>query len=260
MRDRLLTAYQTKNSLLCVGLDPDPAEIPACFSPDLHGIRDFLETVIEQTRAKVICYKPNISFFEGLGIDGLALLKDVVGMIDEPVIIDAKRGDIGNTSAMQARFIFEHLGADATTLHPYMGLDSLKPFFEYSDKFNFVLGLTSNPSAADFELLNGLFQTVMTKLSDWNKTYGNVGAVVGATQCDHLATCRTIDPDLLFLMPGVGAQGASYSDAAIAGQAADGLAVVNVGRAITYPIQTDSKSEFKAAISTALETHLLAAP
>ncbi|RAP38933.1 orotidine-5'-phosphate decarboxylase [Candidatus Marinamargulisbacteria bacterium SCGC AAA071-K20] len=228
------------NHCLCVGIDPDITKLPEAFSHTLSGLNDFLEKVIKDTSGQVLAYKPNISFFEALGIDGLKSLELLRKHIPEniPMILDAKRGDIGNTATMQAKYLFDYFGADASTLHPYMGLDSLEPFFKYKDKLHFVLGLTSNPSASNFEKLkleNGepLYKTVISQCAGWNKEYGNVGVVVGATQSE-LKEIRKIDQDIIFLIPGVGAQGGYYEDAFSQGKNQDDLVVINASRSILY--------------------------
>ena len=227
------------NNLLCIGLDPDPQKMSRYYDQTIDGIFSFLMDIVESSLDQCICYKPNISFFEALDISGLSMLKKLIKAIPKthPVIIDAKRGDIGNTSKMQAQFLFDILGADATTLHPYMGEDSIAPFLEYKDKFHFILGLTSNPGALVFEKLKiekeFLYDKVIYQCSIWNNTYHNVGVVAGATQ-DELTQIRAIDPALLFLIPGVGEQGGVYSDIVDTGVNTDGLSVINTSRSILY--------------------------
>jgi orotidine-5'-phosphate decarboxylase len=251
---------QQTGSRLCVGLDPDITKIPALFEHSISGVEDFLTRVMAITQELCIAYKPNISFFEGLGLDGLHLLERLRKRVPAgmPWIIDGKRGDIGNTSAMQARFLYDHLGADAVTLHPYMGLDSLEPFFSIKHGYNFVLALTSNPSAVDFEaqpLANTqapLYLSVTQKCAQWNETFTNIGCVVGATQADAVHI-RAINPHLLFLVPGVGAQGGDYASTLNRTQNDDGLALINVSRAVLYPQpQYESLSHFEKTIKTAL--------
>ena len=236
---------------VCVGLDPDIQKLPDGFAPNVNGVGAFLREVIRASAGLCIAYKPNISFFEALGIPGLSLLADLRAEcpLDVPWIIDAKRGDIGNTSAMQARFLFDHLGADAVTLHPYMGEDSLIPFFDYKDKLNFVLALTSNPGAATFETLKmasgtTLWETVVGQCITWHAQWGNLGLVVGGTQ-GELREVRALAGRLPFLIPGVGAQGASYTDvqsvAAVEGQ----VAVIAMSRSILY---CDSSHHFAQSI------------
>lgn len=232
---------QSLNHFVCLGLDPDPAKLPAQFSQDLNGCAAFLEAVIKETQDHVLCYKPNMAFFEAFGIEGLKLLESVRSWIPSsvPLILDAKRADIGNTSQKLATYVYDYFGADSVTLHPYMGSDSLLPFFEYKDKFNFVLALTSNPSAKEFECYptqdqQPLYTQVIKKSQEWLQTYNNVGVVVGATQRDELATIRNLAPELLYLMPGVGAQGAGYKETVADSLNSDGLVVVNMTRSILY--------------------------
>ncbi len=236
--DAFIQLTKLRASHLCVGLDAHMSLMP---DTSLSGIESYLSAAIEATADLCVAYKPNLAFFEGLGLPGLEMLIRLRSRAPRavPWIIDAKRGDIGTTSHMQARFLFDHLGADATTLHPYMGLDSVSPFFEYSDKYHFVLALTSNPSASDFELLTledgvQLCEKVLRSAATWNATYGNVGVVVGATRPEHLAWLRQIDSNLLYLVPGVGAQGGTFSDAAAHSQNQDGLCIVNVSRGVLY--------------------------
>lgn len=237
--NRLNTLSSQRHNSLCIGLDPDMDKMPDFIDRSISGVEIFLKSIIDRTQDICIAYKPNISFFEGLGLEGLHLLKRVIDYIDDvPVILDAKRGDIGNTSKQQARFIFEEMNADATTLHPYMGDDSLQPFFEYKEKFSFVLGLTSNPGSERFEKLKletrkYLYEHVIEQCADWHSIYGNVGVVVGATQSE-LSAIRAIDERLLFLIPGVGAQGGSYSDCVNVGKNSDGLVLINMSRNVLY--------------------------
>jgi orotidine-5'-phosphate decarboxylase len=237
---QLQVAQRESATCLCVGLDPDMTRLPDGISRDLTGMRYFLEAVIDASLGHCSAFKPNISFFEAMGIEGLQLLLALRGRVPDtiPWIIDAKRGDIGNTSAMQAKFLFDVLGADAVTLHPYMGSDSVVPFLEFKDKFSFVLGLTSNSGASDFQkqkMADGqfLYETVLSQIKSWRLSFGNVGAVVGATQ-SSLALIRNADPDLLMLVPGVGTQGGDYLTTLNNAKNSDGLALINVSRAVLY--------------------------
>ena len=238
--EKCLKRTKKVGNFLCAGIDPDIEKLPSQYSRDLTGLEAFLLDYIAFANDYVIAYKPNISFFEALGLDGLRLLEKIMKKVsaDIPVIIDAKRGDIGNTAKMQARFIYDYFGADATTLHPYMGSDSVVPFFEYKDKFNFVLVLTSNPSYDDFETLildnkKPLYENVLSKCNEWLERYKNVGCVVGATS-NGLATLRQLNDSLLFLLPGVGAQGARYMDVVNYSKNVEGLCLINVSRALMY--------------------------
>ena len=246
---RWKTLYTQTKNCLCIGIDPTLQSIPTGYSETISGLTEFLSDFIQISQEHCIAFKPNISFFEALGIEGLQCLETICKTVQQrvPIIMDAKRGDIGNTSAMQARYIFDYFNADAVTLHPYMGLDSLEPFFKYQDKFHFVLGLTSNPGSRDFEeseLNSGktLASHVIETLSHWNKQFHNIGVVVGATE-QKLATVRAIDPSLLFLIPGVGAQGGTYHSAYEQGKNTNDLALVNASRAIMGAIQSKSSME-----------------
>jgi orotidine-5'-phosphate decarboxylase len=254
--NKLKNNAKNKKTSLCLGIDPDISKIPHQFPKNISGLRQFLFEYIDLTANYCIAYKPNISFFEGLGLEGLALIKELCAYIPDeiPIIIDGKRGDIGNTSKKQAQFIYDVLGADATTLHPCMGLDSLKPFFEYKDKYNFVLVLTSNPSAGDFEkqkLENGdfVYQKVAKQLIEWNKEYQNIGFVVGATQ-NELESIRRLSDEPLFLIPGVGSQGGSYQDA-LKGKNKDDLVLINVSRSAMYASQ---EKDFKEATLQSIQS------
>lgn len=229
------------NRCLCLGLDPDINKIPTHFEKNIIGIEKFLFEIIETTSNEVAAYKPNVAFFEALGTDGISLLKKIQKFIpnDVPSILDAKRADIGNTSEKLASYIFDYLEADATTLHPYMGEDSLTPFFNRRDKFNFVLCLTSNPSASDFEKLTlasneKMYEFVAKKSSIWLEKHKNVGIVVGATHLTELKEIRVNNPNLLFLVPGVGAQGGDFKDTQKHSLNNDKLTLINMTRNILF--------------------------
>ncbi|MEW5994961.1 MAG: orotidine-5'-phosphate decarboxylase, partial [Candidatus Zixiibacteriota bacterium] len=212
---RKLQKIQSKNnSLICLGLDLDPKRMPTNFTKTAKGMFDFASRMIDATTDLVCAYKPNLAFYESLGSEGLSLLRQITVRIpnDMPVILDGKRGDIGNTAAHYADAMFNKLGADWVTLNPYMGYDSLRPFLEYKDKGVFVLCLTSNTGAKDFQLLTidgkPLYQVVAEKVVYWNKDH-NCGLVVGATAPDQLRELRHLVGDMPILIPGVGAQGGS---------------------------------------------------
>jgi len=202
-----LNASRGNRSLLCVGLDPDPSKLP------VRDVFEFNRAIIDATADLVCCYKPNLAFYEAMGIRGLQALKKTLAHIPKniPVIGDAKRGDIGNTATAYAKALFGYYKFDAVTVNPYMGYDSVKPFLDYRDKGIFVLCRTSNSSASDFQDLVDNFgmkfyQTVALRAGDWNKG-GNVGLVVGATFPEELREIRKLCPDMPLLIPGVGAQG-----------------------------------------------------
>ncbi len=248
-RARFDAAAERHHSLLCVGLDPDPARIPAGVST-----RDFLRAIVDATADVACCYKPNIAFFEPDLEEGMATLRDVIDAIhahDLPVILDAKRGDIGNTAAAYARAAFESLGADAITLSPYLGLDSLEPFLAYEGKTAFLLCRTTNPGARDLQDLSigegagapaePLYARVARLANTWN-TRNNIGLVVGATYPREAAEIRAISPDLPFLMPGVGAQQAEIDEAVQGAMDARRAGIiVNASRAVLYPAAPDGR-------------------
>jgi orotidine-5'-phosphate decarboxylase len=209
--EKLARASRKNRSLLCVGLDPDPALLPAGI-----GTFEFNKAIIDATADLVCAYKPNIAFYEAMGNAGLDALKrtrDYIGG-EIPVIVDAKRGDIGNTARAYARSLFDYFNFDATTASPYLGRDSLEPFIEYRNRGVFILCRTSNPGAVDFQSLSCkveggdrmLFEVVAEKVNSWN-AHGNLGLVVGATYPEELKLIRQKYPEMPLLIPGVGTQG-----------------------------------------------------
>ena len=238
--EKLTAAIKKNNSLLCVGLDPDPAKMPVGLD-----IFDFNKAIINATADLVCAYKPNFAFYEAAGMNGITALKKTIEFIPKhiPVISDAKRGDIGNTSKAYAEAIFNEFKCDAVTVSPYLGFDSIEPFINFKDKFSFILCRTSNPGAADFQSLSvnlpgkpaqPLYQLVAEKAAAWNK-FGNIGLVVGATYSEELAILRKSRPDMVFLIPGVGAQGADVAETVRAGiNSQKEGAIINSSRQIIY--------------------------
>ena len=248
---KLEAAAHRNETLLCVGLDPTPEACPAQYlslaqlsrsevvdRPDkaCDALLAWNRAVIEATSDLVCCYKPNIAFYEALGQAGMALLRATIAAIPPhiPVLLDAKRGDVGSTAAAYARACFEDLGVDAVTLSPYLGQDSIAPFAAYKDKGLFVLCHTSNPSAGAFQKLpvrgrqsdhedRPLYIQVAREAVSWSPT---VGLVVGATYPEALAEVRTAAPDAWLLAPGIGAQGGDLEAALASGLRADGLGVL----------------------------------
>ena len=239
--DKLLAATRRNNSLLCIGLDTDPDLIPENVS-----VFEFNRDIIEATKDLVCAYKPNLGFYEAQGIEGLQALKRTVDYIPDniPVIADAKRSDIGNTAKGYAMAIFELYKFDAVTVNPYMGLDSVQPFIDHKDKLIFILALTSNKSAEDFEkifLSDGsiLFQKVISKANEWNE-HGNCGIVFGATNSEELKTNIALFQDLTVLLPGVGAQGGSLEDVVSSFKnAGHQNYIINISRALLYADQSE---------------------
>ena len=237
--EKLLKAAVKNNSLVCVGLDPDPALMPAD-----SGVLDFNKAIIDATAGLVCAYKLNFAFYEALGAGGFEALKGSIDYIphDIPVIGDAKRGDIGNTARAYATAIFDQLGCDAATVNPYLGSDSIEPFIEYKDKGVFILCRTSNPGSADFQSLScdsggkstSLFELVAQKAAQWNK-HGNIGLVIGATFPQELELIRRQHPDMPLLIPGIGAQDGDLEKAVQYGVDATGeKAIINSSRQIIY--------------------------
>jgi len=241
--DRLNRTARSNTSWLCVGLDPDPALVP----PDLKSddasewVPRFLAGIVAATRDLVCCYKPNLAFFEALGMPGQRALRSVLELIpdDIPVLVDAKRGDTPQTMQAYARAIFEDLDADAVTVNPYLGRDSLEPFFSYPGRGVFVLCKTSNPGAVEIQdlLVEGaepLFLHIARRAVTWEQ-HGTLGLVVGATFPADVAAVRKIAPRAPILLPGVGAQAGDLERSVQAGVDADGGgAIVNASRTILY--------------------------
>jgi len=239
--DKLKTSMNRNKSLLCVGLDPDITRIPISFmhgKTDVERQKDYCLYIIEQTASYVCCYKPNIAFFEQSGGEGLNALQEIIAKIppDLPVLLDAKRGDIGNTAKAYARAAFEVLNVDAITVNPYLGADSVTPFLGYEGKMVFLLCHTSNPSAAEIQHHGAypLYQHIAKVGQAWGNE-NEIGFVVGATQPQALSAVRQIAPDRWILAPGVGAQGGNLNDALAAGLNAKGSGlIVPVSRSIMY--------------------------
>jgi orotidine-5'-phosphate decarboxylase len=236
-----LRKIQEKNkSMLCIGLDLDRKKVPSNYAASIKGLYDFALRIIEATSDIVCAYKPNMAFFEDLGPEGLSLLEKIGRKIPEgiPIIIDGKRGDIGNTAAHYASAMFERYNATWVTVNPYMGYDSIRPFLEFKDKGAFVLCLTSNPGSRDFQFLHVLnkpvYMYVAEKVAYWDKEQ-NLGLVVGATHPEQLADIRKVSGDMPILIPGVGAQGGSLEQAVRAGtDNFKKMALINVSRTVLY--------------------------
>lgn len=236
---------------VCVGLDSDINKIPKILQSDKDAVFKFNSAIIEATKDYAAAYKINFAFYEQSGSKGLSELERTVELIPDYTlsIADAKRGDIGNTSEMYARSVYEHFRFDSVTLNPYMGKDSLQPFLDYHDKLNFILVLTSNPGAIDFEklLLNDgkfLYQEILNKINLWNQS-GNCGIVFGATNIEELKNNIKNFGNLSVLLPGVGAQGGSMSEVKkVFSENLRENFIVNVSRSIIYK---SSNSDFAEA-------------
>jgi orotidine-5'-phosphate decarboxylase len=221
---KLVSAESRLGGAISVGLEPAPEYVPDGFSANPEGYLDFFKTVIDATRAHAAAYKPNLAFFEALGRPGWDLLFKVRELVpsDAVFIADAKRSDIGSTAKRYARALFDELNADAVTVNPLMGRDSVEPFLEFEDRLTFALVLTSNPGADDFLTVNDLHLRIARKLVEWSR--GNVGFVVGATRPEMVRAVREVGAGVPFLVPGVGAQGGEVSKVASAARAtSDGV-------------------------------------
>ncbi len=220
---------------LCVGLDPHPDELPEHIACDRQGVGRFLGAVIEATAAYAVAYKPNCAFFESLGPWGWEILESLRGVIptDKLLILDGKRGDVGHTAARYAHAAFQRVGADAVTLSPFLGADSVEPFVKYPDKGAFLLCHTSNPGAAEWQGLNVDGEPLFLRVARWAPTvskHANVGLVAGATRPEALQRIREAAPTLPLLIPGVGAQQGDLKAAVRA--AAGGPFLINASRSI----------------------------
>ena len=247
--DKLAAAVRRNHSLVCVGLDVDPTRVPAPVRERADWIGYFNVAIVEATADLVCCYKPNLAFYEALGAEGWQGLRQTLAAVppDVPVLLDAKRGDIGSTAEAYARALFEDLGGDAATVSPYLGFDAVEPFLAYRDRGVFVLCKTSNPGAADFQDLpcevggqrRPLFEHVARAAVGWSR-HGSVGLVVGATQSRAFRAVRAIAPDLPLLVPGVGAQGGDLAVAVREGLNAAGAGIlVASSRAVLYASSDD---------------------
>jgi len=242
VREKANNRISALKSLLCVGLDSDSGKIPKLFLSYKNPVLEFNRAIIRATSNCAVAYKLNTAFYEARGVDGLQDMEQTLRSIPDSciTIADAKRADIGNTSHMYARAFFEHWSFDALTVVPYMGFDSLEPFFAYEDKLVFVLCLTSNEGSRDFEeqvMGDGtpLYRSVLGKVASWSRN-GNGGVVVGATKSNLLGEIRRNAPGLFLLIPGVGTQGGSLEEAVNFGVDDERQsAVINVSRALIYP-------------------------
>lgn len=253
--EQLFQQIVSKKSFLCVGLDTDIKKIPEHLMGSEDPIFEFNKAIIDATAKYTVAYKPNLAFYEEQGIKGwMAFVKTVeylrANYPEQFIIADAKRGDIGNTSAMYARAFFEQADVDAVTLSPYMGSDTVAPFFDYKDKWAVILALTSNPSAAEFEMqtLEGgdkVYEKVIKTSSAWGNL-DNTMYVVGATKAEMLAGIRRLIPEHFLLVPGVGAQGGSLEEVVKYGMNSRCGLLVNSSRAIIYASKGTDFAELAA--------------
>lgn len=247
-REALIAQIKTKKSLLCVGLDTDIDKLPVGIERSIKGMLEFNRSIIEVTAPYAVAYKINTAFYEQYGAEGWQCMADTLKSIPQDcfTIADAKRGDIGNTSSMYAKAFFKNMNFDAITVAPYMGEDSLSPFFQFEGKWVICLGLTSNNGSKDFQVLdcNGksLYLTVMEKVSHWGND-GNLMFVTGATKASDLKELREKFPKHFFLVPGVGAQGGTVEDVCANALTDFGGLLINASRSILYAGGTENFAE-----------------
>lgn len=237
----LLLKKNNEGKFICVGLDTDINKIPSYLKSSPDSIFNFNRMIIESTAVSAAAYKLNFAFYEKYGAGGFEILKRTIDIIPDDIIIigDAKRGDIGNTSTMYADSIFNHFTCDACTINPYMGEDSVKPFLEFEDRLIFILALTSNPGANNFEKMklengNYLYQEIIIKIKEWDNAK-NCGIVFGATQIEELKSNLSLIETLPVLLPGVGAQGGSLEEVVHCFRQANRTNfLINISRGIIY--------------------------
>ena len=242
-RQQLIEQIKTKKSFLCVGLDTDLKKVPQHILNEEDPIFSFNKAIIDATAPYCVSYKPNLAFYEAFGVKGLISFEKTVKYLKENyphhfIIADAKRGDIGNTSAMYARTFFEEYDIDSLTVAPYMGEDSVTPFLGYEGHWVILLALTSNKGSLDFQMTTDeqgerLFEKVLKKSQQWG-TKDNMMYVVGATQGRMFEDIRKLAPEHFLLVPGVGAQGGSLEEVCRYGMTSDCGLLVNSSRGIIY--------------------------
>ena len=264
-REELIKQIFAKKSFLCVGLDTDPKKIPVHIIDRYDPIFEFNKEIIDATAAYCVAYKPNLAFYESQGVRGMESFDKTIQYLKEKyphhfIIADAKRGDIGNTSAMYAKTFFEEYDIDSVTVAPYMGEDSVKPFLGYDGKWVILLALTSNAGSHDFQLMedsNGerLFERVLRKSQEWG-TPDNIMYVVGATQGAMFKDIRRVVPNHFLLVPGVGAQGGSLQEVCKYGMTKDCGLLVNSSRGIIYASNGDEFAEVAGNKARALQQEM----
>ncbi len=266
-KQQLIENIRRKQSFLCVGLDTDTKKIPDHLLSEEDPIFAFNKAIIDATAPYCVAYKPNLAFYEAFGVKGIIAFEKTVKYIqenypDQFIIADAKRGDIGNTSAMYARTFFEEYDLDAVTVAPYMGEDSVTPFLGYDGKWVILLALTSNKGSHDFQLTEStkgekLFQKVLRKSQEWADS-NQMMYVVGATQGQAFEEIRKIVPNHFLLVPGVGAQGGSLSEVCKYGMTSECGLLVNSSRAIIYADKSEQFAEAAATAAKAVQQEMAA--
>ncbi len=248
-KQQLIAQIREKKSFLCVGLDTDIKKIPAHLLNETDPIFAFNKQIIDATAPYCVAYKPNLAFYESMGVKGWIAFEQTIKYLNQNypnhfIIADAKRGDIGNTSAMYARTFFEEMNIDSVTVAPYMGEDSVSPFLTYEGKWVILLALTSNKGSHDFQLTTDaqgerLFEKVLRTSQQWGNS-NNMMYVVGATQGRMFEDIRRIVPNHFLLVPGIGAQGGSLEEVCTYGMTDECGLIVNSSRAIIYADHTEN--------------------
>ena len=266
-RQQLVETIRERKTFLCVGLDTDIKKIPAHLLGAADPVFEFNKAIIDATAPYCMAYKPNLAFYESLGVKGWGAFEKTIKYLKEKypnhfIIADAKRGDIGNTSAMYARSFFEELGVDSLTVAPYMGEDSVSPFLGYDGKWVILLALTSNKGSHDFQLTEGkdgerLFEKVLRTSQKWAGA-DKMMYVVGATQGQMFEDIRKIAPDNFLLVPGVGAQGGSLEEVCRYGMTSECGLIVNSSRAIIYASSGTDFAEAAAKAAQAVQQQMAA--
>ena len=264
-RSELVNQIKTKRSFLCVGLDTDLKKVPAHILNEEDPIFAFNKVIIDATAPYCVSYKPNLAFYEAFGVKGLISFEKTIKYLKDNypnhfIVADAKRGDIGNTSAMYARTFFEEYDVDSLTVAPYMGEDSVTPFLGYKDKWVIVLALTSNKGSHDFQLTEDkqgerLFEKVLRTSQQWGSK-DNMMYVVGATQGRMFEDIRKIVPDHFLLVPGVGAQGGSLEEVCRYGMNSECGLLVNSSRGIIYASNGEDFAEVAAQKAEELQKQM----
>lgn len=264
-KQQLIRQIRERRSFLCVGLDTDLKKMPACVLKGDNPIFTFNKAIIDATAPYCVAYKPNLAFYECFGLEGWKALEDTIKYIKAEypnhfVIADAKRGDIGNTSAMYARGMFEEMNVDALTVAPYMGEDSVTPFLQYPDKWVILLALTSNKGSHDFQLTEDchgerLFEKVLRVSQQWADA-DRMMYVVGATQGRLFEDIRRVAPNNFLLVPGVGAQGGSLEEVCQYGMTSECGLLVNSSRGIIYASSEEDYAEVAAKKAQELQQQM----
>ncbi len=264
-KSELVKEIKQKGTFLCVGLDTDIKKVPECVKGETDPIFTFNKAIIDATAPYCVAYKPNLAFYESMGVKGWISFEKTIKYLNENypkhfIIADAKRGDIGNTSMMYARTFFEEMNIDAVTVAPYMGEDSVTPFLQYEGKWVVLLALTSNKGSHDFQLTedkNGerLFEKVLKRSQEWASDE-TMMYVVGATQGRMFEDVRKIVPNHFLLVPGIGAQGGSLEEVCKYGMTKDCGLLVNSSRAIIYADSSERFAEVAAEEAKKVATQM----